>query len=379
MGRFAPTISAPLGLTRSFRSNFPLPLLQSFPNARLYSQTQSDQVAATRSTIAQLLRQIDSKHTAQQYLSYFSTPTFSARPFAVIKVGGAILTDHLPSLASAIAFLSHIGLYPILVHGAGPQLNTSLSAAGVKPEFHEGIRVTDGRTLALARTALLEENFKLAQELESIGVSTRPLTSGVFQAEYLDASKYGHVGRIVQIEDSSIQAALRASCVPVVTCMAETSDGQVLNVHADLAASALARALRPEKVVYLSETGGLVNGRTGRKMDVISLEWLREQEWTRLGMRWRVRMRAVREMLEGEDGEEARVSIVHPRGLLKEVFAGEGQGEGTVIRRARNTRRIAPDGVTMVGQVMILLVVTLVVMLILDLGKLKSGSTSGQP
>ncbi|RAL12844.1 acetylglutamate kinase [Aspergillus homomorphus CBS 101889] len=345
MSRLAPTISAPLGLTRSVRSCSTLPSIYPIRHTRLYSQTQSDQVAATRSTIAQLLRQIDSKHTAQQYLSYFSTPTLSTRPFAVIKVGGAVLADHLPSLVSAIAFLSHIGLYPILVHGAGPQLNTLLSNTGAKPKFHDGIRVTDGRTLALVRIALLEENFKLTQELENIGVSARPLTSGVFQTEYLDQNKYGHVGRVDKIETTPIHAALRASCVPVLTCMGETSDGQVLNVHADLAASALARVLRPEKVVYLSETGGLVNGRTGRKMDVISLEWLREQEWARLGMRWRVRMRAVRELLEGKEGEEARVSIVHPRGLLKEVFSGEGLGEGTVIRRARTKREVSPDAI----------------------------------
>ncbi|RAH65489.1 acetylglutamate kinase [Aspergillus aculeatinus CBS 121060] len=356
MGRFAPSIPVPLGLIHSIRGGSTLPAVYPAHSTRMYSQTQSDQVAATRSTIAQLLRQIDSKHTAQQYLSYFSTPTFSSRPFAVIKVGGAILADHLPSLASAIAFLSQIGLYPILVHGAGPQLSTLLSATGIKSEFHNGIRVTDGRTLALARTALLEENFKLVQELESIGVSARPLTSGVFQAEYLDSSKYGHVGRVNKVADSSIRAALRASCVPVLTCMGETSDGQVLNVHADLAASALARVLRPEKVVYLSETGGLVNGRTGRKMDVISLEWLRKQEWTRLGMRWRVRMTAVHDLLEGKEGEEVRVSVVHPRGLLKEVFAGEGHGEGTVIRRAKARKEVAPGPVARGSEMMVGLV-----------------------
>ena len=112
---------------------------------RAYTAPSAD--TNTRSTVIQLLSNIGSKREVQQYLSHFSS--VSSQQFAVIKVGGAIITEHLESLTSALALLTSVGLYPVVVHGAGPQLNKLLEDAGVEPQFEEGIRVTDGKTLAV--------------------------------------------------------------------------------------------------------------------------------------------------------------------------------------------------------------------------------------
>src|SRR3984885_2127798 len=121
---------------------------------RSYSRDTDAQPSSTRSTVVQLLSNIGSKREVQQYLSHFTS--VSSQQFAVIKVGGAIITEHLESLTSALAFLNHVGLFPVVVHGAGPQLNKLLEDAGVEPQFEEGIRVTDGKTLAVARKLFLE-------------------------------------------------------------------------------------------------------------------------------------------------------------------------------------------------------------------------------
>ncbi|PWY65554.1 acetylglutamate kinase [Aspergillus eucalypticola CBS 122712] len=291
------------------------------------------QVSSTRSTIAQILNHIDSQRTAAQYLSHFTTPQSpTQQPFAVIKVGGAILDTHLHTLASSLAFFSRMGLYPVIVHGAGPQLNKILEDAGVEPHFEEGIRVTDGKTLALARRLFLDENLRLVQALEEIGVEARPITAGVFQAEHLDQKRYGLVGRITKVEMAPIVSAMKASCLPILTSMAETRDGQVLNVNADLAASELARTLKPKKVVYLAEKGGLVHGVTGKRIERINLseefEDLMAQEWVKYGTR--LKIRAVEELLRGLPGTSS-VSIVHPVDLQREVFAASGAG--TLIER----------------------------------------------
>ena len=104
-----------------------------------------DSSLSTRSTVVQLLSNIGSKREVQQYLSHFSS--VSSNQFAVIKVGGAIITEHMDALVSALAFLYQIGLFPVVVHGAGPQLNKLLEASGVEPQFEGGIRITDGKTL----------------------------------------------------------------------------------------------------------------------------------------------------------------------------------------------------------------------------------------
>jgi N-acetyl-gamma-glutamyl-phosphate reductase/acetylglutamate kinase len=206
----------------------------------------------------------------QQYLSHFSS--VSSQKFAVIKVGGAIITDHLDSLTSALPFLNHVGLYPVVVHRAGLQLHKLLEDAGVEPQFEDGIRVTDGKTLAVARKLFLEENLKLVEKLEELGVRARPITSGVFSADYLDKEKYDLVGRINKVNKTPVEATINAGCLPILTSMAETPEGQVLNANADVAAGELARALQPLKIVYLSEKGGLFNADTNEKISAINLD-----------------------------------------------------------------------------------------------------------
>ena len=300
------------------------------PCCRRQYSNPADSNFSTRSTVIQLLSNIGSKREVQQYLSHFTS--VSSQQFAVIKVGGAIITEHLQTLSSALAFLNHVGLFPVVVHGAGPQLNRMLEAAGVEPQFEDGIRVTDGKTLALARSLFLEENLKLVEALEDLGVRARPITSGVFTAGYLDKEKYDLVGKINKVDKSPIEAAIRAGCLPIMTSMAETPEGQVLNVNADVAAGELARALQPLKIVYLSEKGGLFNGDTKEKISAINLDEeyddLMNQWWVRHGTR--LKIKEMKELLV-DLPRSSSVAIIHPADLQKELFTDTGAG--TLIRR----------------------------------------------
>lgn len=143
-----PTATAVRGcrLVRGHVPNSSRPLLPTLSTSRRYA-TLLDPSLSTRSTVIQLLSNIGSKREVQQYLSHFSS--VSSNQFAVIKVGGAIITEHMNALVSALAFLYQIGLFPVVVHGAGPQLNKILEASGVEPQFEGGIRITDGKTLGV--------------------------------------------------------------------------------------------------------------------------------------------------------------------------------------------------------------------------------------
>ena len=317
--------SAPLTIARLSSSSS-----SSGSYQRRHYSPSTDAHLSTRSTVVQLLSNIGSKREVQQYLSHFTS--VSSQQFAVIKVGGAIITEHLQTLSSALAFLNHVGLYPIVVHGAGPQLNKILEDAGVEPQFEGGIRITDGKTLALARSLFLEENLKLVEELESLGVRARPITSGVFGAEYLDKEKYDLVGKINKVDKAPLEAAIKSGCLPILTSMAETPEGQVLNVNADVAAGELARALQPLKIVYLAEKGGLFNGDTGEKISAINLdeeyEHLMSQWWVRHGTR--LKIKEMKDLLT-DLPRTSSVAIIHPADLQKELFTDTGAG--TLIRR----------------------------------------------
>lgn len=301
--------------------------------ARLHRQLSSSAARttdlSTRGMIVQTLSSVGSKREVQQYLSLFTG--VSSQRFAVIKVGGAILTDYLDELCSSLAFLYTVGLYPVIVHGAGPQLNNLLEEAGIEPQFEEGIRVTDAKTLRVARDLFLKENLNLVNKLEEKGVHAQPLTTGMFKAEYLNKDKWGYVGKVTGVNKQSIETAISNGYLPILTSMAETESGQILNVNADVAAAELARALEPLKVVYLSEKGGLFDA-GGQKISAINLDeeydHLMSQSWVKYGTR--LKIKEIKELLDTLP-RTTSVAIIHPGDLQKELFTDSGAG--TLIRR----------------------------------------------
>ena len=94
-------------------------------------------------TITRLLYSIGTKREVERYLRIFSSSSNPSQPakFAVVKVGGAVL-EQLDELALSLSFLFRVGLYPVILHGGGPQLNDIIERGGVIPEYIDGIRVT---------------------------------------------------------------------------------------------------------------------------------------------------------------------------------------------------------------------------------------------
>lgn len=283
-----------------------------------------------KETIVKLLENIGSRREVELYLQHFTS--VESQKFAVIKVGGAVLKDHLAILASALSFLQRVGLYPIVVHGAGPQLNKLLEAKGIKPQYREGIRVTDCEILELIRHVYQAENLRLVEALERLGARARPINGGVFTAEPLNFEKYGYVGRIVDVNKSMIESCITSGSLPILTSMAETLDGQILNINADIAASMIARVIEPLKVVYLNNTGGLLHGETGEVIDIIDLDKdynnLLRQSWITSGVR--LKLNQIKELLEHLP-RTSSACIISADHLQKELFTVSGAG--TLIRR----------------------------------------------
>ncbi|KAI9310662.1 Aspartate/glutamate/uridylate kinase [Dichotomocladium elegans] len=300
------------------------------PTHRAYSTYNSDAAAAEKETIVKLLYNIGSRKEVEQYLRHFSS--VESQKFAVIKVGGAVLTDELETLASALTFLNRVGLYPIVLHGGGPQLNRLLEDAGIEPQYEEGIRITDAKTIEVARKVFMSENLKLVDALERHGTRARPIPGGVFVADYLDKDKYGFVGNIKAVNKDAIESSIRAGALPILTSLAETPDGQILNVNADVAAAELATVLEPLKIVFLNEKNGLYHGVTGKKIETINLDEeyddLMKEPWVKYGTRLKIRQ--CKELLDGLP-RSSSVAIISAGHLHKELFTDSGAG--TLIRR----------------------------------------------
>ncbi|WP_440225807.1 acetylglutamate kinase [Dokdonella sp. MW10] len=270
-----------------------------------------------------------------QYLKRFSQ--LDAKRFAVVKVGGAVLRDELDDLTSSLAFLQEVGLTPIVLHGAGPQLDAELSAAGIEKHTVNGLRVTSPEALAIVRKVFQSSNLKLVEALQQNGVRATSITGGVFEADYLDRDTYGLVGEVKAVNLAPIEASLQAGSIPVITSLGETPAGQILNINADFAANELVRELQPYKIVFLTGTGGLLDA-DGKVIDSINLsteyEHLVAQPWIHGGMK--VKIEQIKNLLD-KLPLESSVSITRPADLAKELFTHKGSG--TLVRRGERVLR----------------------------------------
>lgn len=140
------------------------------------------------------------------------------------------------------------------------------------------------------------------------------------------------VGKIEKVDKEPIESAIRAGCLPILTSLAETEDGQILNVNADVAASELSKVLEPLKIVYLNEKGGLFHGKTGELLETINLDEeyddLMKQEWVKFGTK--LKLREMKELLDHLP-RSSSVAIISVDQLQKELFTDSGAG--TLIRR----------------------------------------------
>ncbi|PKM02409.1 MAG: acetylglutamate kinase, partial [Gammaproteobacteria bacterium HGW-Gammaproteobacteria-5] len=288
-----------------------------------------------RPTIVRLLSNMASAKEIQQYLKRFSQ--LDAARFAVVKVGGAILRDELDSLVSSLAFLQQVGLTPVVIHGAGPQLDVDMGKAGIEKHTVDGLRVTSGEGLAVVRRVLQRENLRLVEALQAAGVRATSLQTGVFECVFLGRRKYGLVGKVTQVHTAGIHAALKVRSIPVIASLGETASGQILNVNADWAANDLVKNLQPYKIVFLTGTGGLLDGED-RMIDSINLSTeyddLMAQPWLHSGMR--VKIEQIHDLLMALPPSSS-VSITRPDELAKELFTH--RGSGTLVRRGEKIRR----------------------------------------
>ena len=290
---------------------------------------------STRQTIVRLLSSMGSAKEIQQYLKRFSE--VDAKRFAVVKVGGAVLRDDLVDLASSLTFLQQVGLTPIVLHGAGPQLDEELAAAGIEKQTVAGLRVTSAKALGIVRRVFQQQNLKLVEALQSMDTRATSVGSGVFTADYLDRDTYGLVGKVSSVNLAPIEASLRSNSIPVITSLGETDEGQILNINADVAANELVRVLRPYKIVFLTGTGGLLDEK-GRLIDSINLstefDHLMAQPWVNGGMRLKIEQIAD---LLADLPLTSSVSITRPAELAKELFTHKGSG--TLVRRGEKVLR----------------------------------------
>lgn len=206
--------------------------------------------------------------TLEEFKQLYRTP--GVKHTTVIKIGGDVIIHELETLIESLRFMKDTGLFPILVHGAGPQMNAELDKQGVEPQYVGGNRVTDQKTLDIAKEIFVDTNATLVAALNKAGVPARGITSGVIKAEFKDKDVYGFVGEVNKIHGDPVQAAIDAGEIPVLSCLGESANGQTLNINADVAARQLALNLQPLKTIFVNAKGGWIED-DGTKLKTINM------------------------------------------------------------------------------------------------------------
>ncbi|GEO79428.1 acetylglutamate kinase [Companilactobacillus mindensis DSM 14500] len=189
----------------------------------------------------------------------------------VIKIGGNASTQLPQTFFAQLEKWWLQGKRILIVHGGGPQISQWSQKLNLNVQKIDGIRVTDPATLDVTKAVLLGlVQPKLCQSIADAGLPVVGLNAAdnkLLQGEYLDHDKYGEVGKITQINKEWLHQQLRDE-IGILAPLAQTKDGQWLNVNADLAAAKIAIELEAESLVLLTDVPGVLN--SGKLVPLLS-------------------------------------------------------------------------------------------------------------
>lgn len=288
---------------------------------------------------------MDKAKVLQEALPYIRE--FHGKVF-VIKYGGSAMREEglRESFARDVVLLRYVGIKVVVVHGGGPQISEVLKKFGIKPRFVGGIRKTDEKTMHVVEMVLSGDvnkdivaliNRHSGENVYAVGLSGRD--GRLLKARRLDKESYfrelglpvpdedvGYVGEVMGVNGELINSLLERNFIPVIAPVGVGDMGEAYNVNADIAAGEIARALRAEKLIFMTDTEG-IKDREGTLIPTVTVSDVKRlirEGVIREGMIPKA-LSAVR-ALEGGVG---KVHIIDGRvqhSLLLEVFTQEGVG-----------------------------------------------------
>ena len=277
----------------------------------------------------------------------------------VVKVGGRVVgkRETLDALVEDVSLLQQVGIRVVLVHGGGNQATELARKLGLEPEFVAGRRITDAQMLEVAKMTYagtlnidILSSFR-AHHTPAVGVSgvdgglitavRRPKrTMEKNPGEAPVEVDFGFVGDIESVDPKMLINLLDAGMTPVISCLGCDPEGVILNINADSIAEAIARALKAEKLVIVTDTEGLLED-VGNPSSLVSYtdvdEVLSLKKAGRLTGGMLPKADACIKALQGGVRRTHIINGLKPGALLREVFTNAGCGTMIVGRKEKAT------------------------------------------
>lgn len=256
----------------------------------------------------------------------------------VIKYGGSVFEQGKKDfLLRDVVLLKYLGLRPVIVHGGGPMITEMLEKLNIPTRFIDGLRVTDEATMEVIEMVLSGKiNSSIVTQLNLFGGTAAGLSGvdlNLIEVETLqnEHHDYGYIGEITKVNSSYLLKLIEDGIIPVISPVSADLNGRAHNVNADAAAQAIASALLAEKLVYITDVDGLLDGEKKLITSVTATqaEKLLTEQIITAGMIPKIKfcLRAIKEGVRQVHILNGNISGV----LLLELFTADGVG--TMISR----------------------------------------------
>ncbi|XP_074294350.1 uncharacterized protein LOC141622195 [Silene latifolia] len=254
----------------------------------------------------------------------------------VVKYGGAAMKSESlqASVINDLVLLSCVGIRPVFVHGGGPEINFWLDKIGLKPNFLNGLRVTDASTMEIVTMVLVGKVNKhlvsLINKAGATAVGMCGMDGRLFTARPSPrAAELGFVGEVANVDPSILRPLVENNNIPVIASVAADDKGQSYNINADTVAGELAAALGAEKLILLTDVSGILedkndSGSLVKQINIAGVKKMVEEGKIAGGMIPKVNC-CIRSLAQGV----RTASIIDGRlqhSLLLEILTDEGAG-----------------------------------------------------
>ena len=258
------------------------------------------------------------------------------RKIIVIKYGGSAMVDEelKRNVIQDVVLLKLVGFKPIIVHGGGKEISRWVGKVGMKPEFKNGLRVTDEATMELAEMVLGKVNKSLVQLVESLGVRAIGISGKdgrllSVKKKYANGEDIGFVGDVTNVNADILYDLLEKDFLPIICPVGLDDDNNTYNINADDAACAIAKAMKAEKLAFLTDIEGVYKDPQDPSTLISELTVSEAHKLVGDGYIGGGMLPKINNCIEAIESGVSRVHILDgriPHCLLLEIFTNKGIG-----------------------------------------------------
>lgn len=258
------------------------------------------------------------------------------RKIIVVKYGGSAMVDEniKKNVIKDVTLLKLVGFKPIIVHGGGKEISRWVGKVGMEAQFVNGLRVTDADTMEIVEMVLNKVNKGLVQMVEELGVRAVGISGkdgGLLhvQKRYSDGKDIGYVGEITQVHPEVLYDLLEKDFLPIVCPIGMDDNYDTYNINADDAACAIARAVKAEKLAFLTDIEGVYKDPADKSTLISELHVSEAKELIGQGYIGGGMLPKLNNCIDAIENGVSRVHILDGRilhCLLLEIFTNKGIG-----------------------------------------------------